>query len=338
MTAGSYNRDIYHGGDIVRACAEYGGKEEDWLDLSTGINPIPYPLPAVSSTSWNRLPSSQLENNLLKVAKAYYQVPGHMDILAAPGTQILIQLLPEILKQRHVSVLSPTYAEHETCWQRVGAHVHRTTRLDDIPENTKALIVVSPNNPTGEIQNTEALIHWAKELKARDGILILDEAFVDPIGNSFLHQDCEGLPVIVLKSFGKFFGLAGLRLGFAIGPETIIQKLKELIGPWALNGPAMEIGAQALNDREWISKTRQRLANNEKRLRDLLQQNKFRIEGEARLFTYARHEKARSLFQHLCIQKILVRPFDHSPTHLRFGHPGREEDWQRLSEALHSFI
>lgn len=330
----TYNRNLFHGGDLQWAQAHFTQVELPWLDLSTGINPHAYPIPEVALDAWQRLPGTDAEQAMLSAAYNFYGALDCTEICAVPGTQLSIQMLPRIYPKSRVDILSPTYAEHAACWKQAGHQVREITCLEEISGKTKFVIVVHPNNPDGKLYRKSGLVNLASLLRSRNGLLIIDEAFADT------DQECSLVPEIspdgplVLKSFGKFFGLAGLRLGFCIGPATTINRLRQALGPWVVSGVAMEVATRALRDDIWISQTRRTLNLASERLETLLLKFGFNIIGATSLFCLAQLDSADSLFHHLCERGILCRMFPERPGFLRFGLPNTEEDWQRFTAAL----
>ncbi|MEH6402157.1 MAG: threonine-phosphate decarboxylase CobD [Sneathiella sp.] len=330
----TYNRDIFHGGDLNWAKTHFGSDGPKWIDVSTGINPAPYPVPDLPIEAWTRLPETAQEDALLSAARKYYSVPKTAAIVACPGTQSALQLIPTLRQQSTIAILSPTYAEHANCWKLAGHEVLEVASLTQIPSAADVVVVVSPNNPTGRFADTEVLLKLQKKLSNKGGWLIVDEAFMDmtPSSSSTLYLPQEN--TLILKSFGKFFGLAGLRLGFVIGDEKIVSRINSCLGPWALSGIASHVGATAFKDPNWSRITREKLKRDSQRLRDLLIQAQMKIIGGTDLFTLITMQDASSLFTHLCTNRILTRPFPERPEHLRIGLPTGEENWQRLSTAL----
>ena len=321
--------EIFHGGGLDAAVIRFGGRREDWLDLSTGINPCAYPVPEIDRMLWTRLPDSGAEDDLLATASSYYQLRKQDSIVAASGTQALIELLPMAFPGKDVAIVSPTYGEHEHVWQKHGAIVSRVGGLEQVAEGTDVAVVVNPNNPTGTVHSIKELLDVSK----RVGHLIVDEAFCDAAPqHSFVGQMPSN--AIVLKSFGKFFGLAGVRLGFAIGSKTSVMSLSRLIGPWAVSGPALAIGKKALSDDGWIARTRRELQIKSQELSKLLNDNGFEIIGKNPLFVLVEHSDAPAIHQHLAERHILVRPFPEHPSQLRFGLAANDLEHQRLREAL----
>jgi cobalamin biosynthetic protein CobC len=328
---------IWHGGDLARARTLFPDAPQPWIDLSTGINPIPYPLPELPLSLWQRLPGADDEAALLAAARKAYRVPSEADIVAAPGTQILIDLLPRVLpalvKAGPVAVLGPTYAEHALAWRKAGAEVMEPTTPADIGE-AASVVVVNQNNPEGRGLSGAHLAALAARCAARGGMLILDEAFADFTPESSL---LPMLPpaTIVLRSFGKTYGLAGVRVGFAIGEAVPIAALRVAMGPWAVAGPALAIGAQALADTQWLAEAGAARAADAGRL-DALLSPLGRVVGGTVLFRLLATPDAQALFAHLGRHGVYVRRFQNEAAWLRFGLPGDAAAWERLEAALSS--
>lgn len=329
---------IWHGGDLGRARALFPDAPEPWIDLSTGINPIPYPLPALPLSLWQRLPAADDEAALLAAARNTYRVPAGSGIVAAPGTQILIDLLPRVVPDLvdagPVAVLGPTYAEHALAWRKMGATVVEADTLAQA-DNAATVVVVNPNNPDGRLLSVSDLTTLAARCAARGGMLIVDEAFCDFTPEASL---IPALPpaTLVLRSFGKTYGLAGVRLGFAIGEAHQVGALHEAMGPWAVAGPALSIGAQALADTDWLAQAGAARAADAIRL-DALLAPLGEIIGGTALFRLLATPAAPALFAHLGARGLYVRRFQADPTRLRFGLPGDAPRWARLEAALACF-
>lgn len=330
--------DIWHGGDLARARTLFRDAPQPWIDLSTGINPIPYPLPELPLSRWQRLPGAEDEAALLAAARKAYRVPPEAGIVTAPGTQILIDLLPRVLPALAgagpIAVLGPTYAEHALAWRRAGAEVTEPAALADTA-GAASVVAVNPNNPDGRSLSSADLGALALRCAARGGMLILDEAFADFTPEISL---LPALPpaTIVLRSFGKTYGLAGVRLGFAIGEAVPIAALRAAMGPWAVAGPALEIGAKALADAEWLVQAGAARAADAARLDELLSMLG-RVVGGTALFRLLATPDAPALFTHLGRHGLYVRRFQNDATWLRFGLPGDSDAWDRLEAALSSF-
>lgn len=328
---------LEHGGGLRQAAARYGIPLADWLDLSTGINPVPWPTPALPASSWHRLPET--DDGLEAAARAYYQAPA---LLPVAGSQAAIQALPALRSRSRVGVLQPAYAEHAQAWQRAGQWAGHAVEvlpadsddalLDAAITRLDVLILIHPNNPTGRRYPLALLRAWHRRLALRGGWLIVDEAFMDatPEYSLAAYSDAPGL--IVLRSLGKFFGLAGARVGFVLAAPALLNALNETLGPWTISGPARCLATQALADRSWQAATRQRLARDAQRLHDLLDAHGLTPTGGSALFQWLRHEQAGALQDGLAGQGIWVRRFA-EPSSLRFGLP-HAEGWHRFARAL----
>ncbi|HEX3503003.1 MAG TPA: threonine-phosphate decarboxylase CobD [Xanthobacteraceae bacterium] len=328
---------VEHGGDLNAARTMFPGAPEPFLDLSTGINPTSYPLPSLSVDVFARLPDSAAFAKLATAAAAAYGVHSAAHVVPAPGTQILLSVIAGLAPRGRAVVLTPTYAEHARAARRAGHNVEETSDIAALGDADLA-ILTNPNNPDGRRFAKDELIAVAKKLAARGGLLLVDEAFMDvgPVQASLAGEVPRG-NIVVLRSFGKFFGLAGLRLGFAIAAPSFAERIESLLGPWAVSGPALAVGAQALADRTWIEATRAQLAQAANRLDALLTTSGLDMVGGTTLFRLVRSRTATELFHHLGRAGIFVRKFPDHPEWLRFGLPAAEPHWQRLQEAMSAF-
>jgi cobalamin biosynthetic protein CobC len=324
-----------HGGDLTDAIARHGGTPESWLDLSTGINPRPWPIPArLPDGVWQRLPSRADKNALIAAARQAYRLPDGAAIAAAGGTQMLIQWLPYLAARGQVAVVGPTYSEHAIAWSQAGREIIAVPDLGEVPESAVHIVIVNPNNPDGRIADRAALAHAANRLKDRGGWLVIDEAFADADPNISAVAMCADLPVMVLRSFGKFYGLAGLRLGFAIGMPGIIERVAAALGPWPCSGPALHIGTAALRDQPWAERMRGSLAQQAGKLDEVLVKAGFTVAGGTSLFRLGRHPEALKRHAALARQQIWCRSFDWADDLLRFGLPPDDAGLDRLAAAL----
>lgn len=325
---------LEHGGRLRKAAREYAIPLRQWLDLSTGINPHSWPVPAIPSELWSRLPES--DDDLELAACSYYSV---QQLLPVAGSQAAIQALPRLRTQSTVAIVSPAYAEHAHAWQLAGHDVITITssKVPEIIDRIDVLLIVNPNNPTGETFTAEQLLSWHRQLAARGGWLIVDEAFIDMIQENSLATHSHKAGLIILRSLGKFFGLAGARVGFVLAQQAILRSLGELLGPWTITPASRWIAQQALSDYRWQQDTRQQLLRDSQKLSQLLTSHQFSVEGESALFKWIQHPQAKAIQQYLARQGILVRLFD-QPSSLRFGLPATEADWQRLHLALASYM
>jgi cobalamin biosynthesis protein CobC len=326
----------YHGGNINAARRLFPEAPEPWIDLSTGINAVPYPVDVIAPDAWNRLPDAAALDAVEGVARAAYGAPQSVGVVAAAGTQSLIQWLPRIFPARRVGVLGFTYREHETSWRTSGADVVTVRSLADLAAFDVGL-VVNPNNPDGRKLAPEDMAETAGALARRGGRLIIDEAFMDLLGRQeslIPHLPAPG--VLVLRSLGKAYGLAGVRLGFAVASVDDCARVRAALGPWAVSGPAIEIGRRALADDTWLAATALRLREEASRLDRLLQSADLEIAGATPLFRLVQMNQAPALFSRLCRAGILTRPFLDRPNWLRFGIPHATADWMRLEAVLRS--
>ncbi|CAM4131178.1 Threonine-phosphate decarboxylase [Pseudomonas reidholzensis] len=321
---------LEHGGRLQRAVRHYGIAREQWLDLSSGIAPWPYAIPPIPLDAWARLPET--EDGLEQAARAYY---GAAQLLPVAGSQAAIQALPHLRAGGRVGVLAPCYAEHPYAWQRAGHSLVELAdeQVEQALDTLDVLLLVNPNNPTGRTLPRARLLDWHARLAARGAWLVVDEAFMD---NTPQHSvvDCAERPgLIVLRSFGKFFGLAGVRLGFVMAEQTLLQRLAELLGPWTVPGPTRVLGQACLADAAAHAAQIARCQQASQRLAELLGQTGLDPTGGCDLFQYVRGEQAARLHEFLARRGILVRLFEH-PQALRFGLPATPVDEQRLRHAL----
>ncbi len=321
---------LEHGGRLRLAAARYGIPLADWLDLSTGINPCAWPVPAVPAAVWTRLPEN--EDGLTEAACSYY---GTHALLPVAGSQAAIQALPQLRAPCRVAVIRPGYAEHAHAWRHAGHAVTpvSTEELGDAVPQSDVLVVINPNNPTGARFSPEQLLDWHARLAARGGWLMVDEAFVDAMPERSLAPCCNRPGLIVLRSLGKFFGLAGARVGFVAAEPALLDRLQAQLGPWTVTAPSRWVAARALADSPWQQTARLRLAQDGGRLASLLSRNGLAPHGGCALFQWVCTPRAAELHDRLARRGILTRRFDDPPS-LRFGLPGNEAGWVRLGTAL----
>ncbi len=306
--------DPDHGGGIDAACAHWGGARADWLDLSTGINPRPYPVPTLPPDAWTALPDSKAFAALEQAARRFWAIPDGAAVIAAPGASALIARIPALLPPGQVAIPAPTYNEHARAFRACG-----WTVTDDA---TEATVIVHPNNPDGRL-------HPAPQSPFR----VIDESFCDVTPDATHMGDATRPGTLILKSFGKFWGLAGARLGFAIGDPALIDRLKPMIGPWAVPGPTLAIATAALNDPAWAATTRARLATDAQRLDALMVSAGLTALGGTTLFRLYDTPDAAAWQDRLARHHILSRIFPYSTRWLRLGLPDGD-GWSRLEHAL----
>lgn len=320
---------LEHGGRLRRAAAQFRIPLADWVDLSTGINPRPYPVPPLPTAAWHRLPED--DDGLEAAAAAYY---GSAELLPVAGSQAAIQALPQLLPGERVALLQPGYAEHAHAWRdRRLRHCRDAVDLEAAVDTSDIVLLIHPNNPTGLCFERDRLHDWHARLARRGGWLLVDEAFLDCAPDASLLPRAGAAGLVVLRSLGKFFGLAGARVGFVFAPRGLRDALAERLGPWALSGPARYAATAALADTAWQAATRHRLARDGERLQSLLAAHGLAGSRGPALFKWLCHPQAAALHQALAAQAILVRHFD-APASLRFGLPATETEWRRLDTAL----
>jgi len=319
---------LEHGGRLRAAAQRYGIPEGDWLDLSTGINPNGWPVPPLPADVWQRLP--QDDDGLADAACAYY---GTTSLLAVSGSQAAIQALPSLRAPSKVVLVAPSYAEHAHAWRRHGHQVVGIPAEEMLQADADVKVIVNPNNPTGKLFTRTELLDLRAQLAARGGWLVVDEAFIDAAPEHSLASVCPLPGLIVLRSLGKFFGLAGVRVGFVLAEENLLQQLAESLGPWPIAAPSRHVAMLALRDTEWQLAARESLPQAAQRLAELLRTHGLELSGGCSLFQWVCREDAANMHEQLARQGILTRLFEH-PVSLRFGLPCDEAQWVRSADAL----
>jgi cobalamin biosynthetic protein CobC len=330
--SGAAGSSIAHGGRLDEARRLFPDAPQPWVDLSAGINPRSFPLPEIAPEFWARLPDSAAVARLEQIAARAYRAPIHVQSIAGAGTQSFIQWLPHVAKARRVATLGYTYAEHAARWRACGAEVEEAASLEDL-SRAEVGVVVNPNNPDGRLIAPTRIAELGATMTKEGRLLIIDEAFMDMTPQFSAVPYLRG-DVVVLRSLGKAYGLAGLRLGFALCDESWAARLREALGPWSVSGPALAVGAATLEDKSWLSDSAERLQADALRLDGLLIGAGFDIVGGVSLFRLAQHRRAASWFRSLARRGIWTRNFAEKPEWLRFGVPGDEDAWLRLAEAL----
>ncbi len=321
---------VEHGGALRRAAERFGIPLEEWLDLSTGINPCGWPVPEVPRATWRRLPESS--DGLELAAAEYY---GNHSLLPVAGSQAAIQALPRLRPPGRVAIVAPTYFEHRAAWAAAGHIVieRDAASIDEDVDDVDVLVLVNPNNPTGDTWQPDQLASMASRLARRGGWLIVDEAFVDATPSLSVAPEAGSAGLVVLRSLGKFFGLGGARVGFALGERRLLERLDSRLGPWALSGPGRHVARLALTDRSWQRQTAAALSVASARLETLMRNCGLSPSGGTALFQWCVCPGAARIQHALARRGILVRQFD-SPPSLRFGLPGPAEEWNRLESEL----
>lgn len=331
---------MIHGGQLQEAKRQFPHVVIPWIDLSTGINPYVYPFSSISFERWAELPNMQDEENLRKTAAMVYGVKDENYVAAAPGTQILISLLPYIFQSKQVCILCPTYMEHIKTWQHAGMNVKQVSSLEEFmyfgSQEQTIGVICNPNNPDGRLfsieQIKEVLAHFCKF----NNHLVIDEAFMDfewnGAGSLLPHRS-----LTILRSFGKTYGLAGVRLGFILSFPDHIKKIRQMLGPWVVSGAALQIGQQALQDRTWFLQSQQLLASQVKQLDQLFLDYGCKVIGGTHLFRLIEYVKGQELWHYLANHGLWVRKFDYNDQWLRFG-LFHYQEWDRVQQTIKSYF
>lgn len=307
-----------HGGNLDAAISRFGGTRETWIDLSTGINPTPYPLPDTPEAAWRALPDQAAVSALETAARDFWGVPNGAAVLAVPGASSAIAHIPLLAEPGRVLIPAPTYNEHAASFRQAG------WQIDQDPAACTASVHVHPNNPDGRLWNVSDMIGQLR---------VIDESFCD-VAPSASHVTETSQPgTLVLKSFGKFWGLAGLRLGFVIGDPRLLARIKDMLGPWPVAGPALHIGQIALRDTAWAAQTRSRLAADAQRLDDLMTNAGARAVGGTTLFRLYEVPNALDWQVRLGEHHLWSRFFPYNAQWLRLGLPAYDQ-WDRLRKAV----
>jgi cobalamin biosynthetic protein CobC len=327
---------IVHGGNLHEASQRYGIPHAQWIDLSTGINPHGYPVPPVPADAWRRLPDAG--DGFAACAAHYYGAPDARHVLPVAGSQAAIRALPQLIPRATVAIAPLTYSEYAPAFERA---VHRIVPLDiacdALPDDVTHAVVVNPNNPTADHLSTAKLLQWHAQLAARGGTLVVDEAFTDAMPTAASLAACAGRPgLVVLRSPGKFFGLAGARAGFVLSDPVLLARLRDLLGAWTVSGPARHAVSAALTDLAWQAQMRVQLAAQSARLTGLLQAQRFSPKSTP-LFAWTDDPRAAALHHELALRGIWTRLFPASAS-VRFGLPASEDEWLRFEQGLSASV
>jgi cobalamin biosynthetic protein CobC len=319
-------RFTHHGGRIADACRAFGGEPADWLDLSTGINPVPWN--GAVTVDWRSLPGPEELAELERAAAGHFGIAAQL-CCAVPGSESGLRMIARLLNLPG-RYLQPAYRTHAEAFAH-GSPI----AFGDLVQGAAACVVANPNNPDGVLRPAEEIARWSRQVAAADGWLIVDEAFADcHPGNSLAGAVAHDGRLIVLRSFGKFFGLAGLRLGFVLGPADLIGALRRALGSWPLHAAAIAMGTAAYRDRAWIARTRDDLRRGMMLLDAVLARHGLDPHGACPLFRLVTSADAGAVFERLVRARILVRPFAGHPEWLRLGLPADGDALARLDAAL----
>ncbi len=326
-----------HGGRLAAAMGQFPAAPTPWMDLSTGVNPRPYPAPSAPRAARARLPDPAETSALEDVAAAAFGVGSAGRTMAVPGSEAALRSLARLLPAKTVAIAGPTYGSHAAAWREAGAQVQSMPCRDLASADADVVVAVNPNNPDGYRHAPEALALIADRQAARAGWLIVDEAFVETAPDLSVAGQAgvgAGARLIVLRSFGKFYGLAGVRLGFVVAEPGVVAALGSVFGDWPVSAEAIAAGWAAYPDAAWRARTQASLARKAAQLDRLLVRAGFEIVGGASLFRLCAADDAPRRFTRLAEQGVLTRPFDVDPRWLRFGLPANRASWARLEQAL----
>ncbi|MFM0427712.1 threonine-phosphate decarboxylase CobD [Paraburkholderia aspalathi] len=326
---------VVHGGNLHEAAERYGIPYAQWLDLSTGINPHGYPVPPVPADAWRRLPDDG--DDFAACAARYYGAPDAAHVLPVAGSQAAIRALPVLLPRARVGIAPLTYSEYAPAFERAGHEVvPLDVSWDTLPDALTHVVVVNPNNPTAEHLNADKLLRWHKQLIARGGTLLIDEAFADTMPSASLAASTHRDGLIVLRSPGKFFGLAGVRAGFVLGAPSLLDALRLTLGAWTVSGPARHAVKAAFEDTAWQQQMRTLLDAESARLVSLLQAHGFATHSTP-LFAWTADERAAALHEALAQRGVWTRLFTATGS-VRFGLPASDTEWTRFEESLREAV
>ena len=328
---------LEHGGGLIAAAKTYNRPIHEWLDLSTGINPVPYVVPEIPTDVWRRLP--QENDGLLYAASSYF---GTDSLLAVSGSQAAIQLIPQLFKRSRVGLMLPSYNEHKHAWLEARHEIVEIKRSQISAQCAQlqldVLLLCNPNNPTGDLIGIETIEECLSIIKKKQGSVLVDEAFMDSTPEKSVLPLLKQYPdnLIVLRSLGKFFGLAGARVGFVAASTERLSTLREKLGPWTISGPSRFVARHALKNTQWQESNRHFLKANSKTLLDVLAETNFPADGYTDYFAWVKHSHAKQIHEVLCKAGILTRYFA-EPTSIRFGLPQTSEEFSRLKSELSRF-
>lgn len=326
--------EIEHGGNLANAVAAYGGSASDWIDISTGISPFPAKIPQIDIEDWRRLPEANASRKLEQTAQRFYQTD--MPCIATPGSQFTINILPKLLTGK-VGIVGPTYGEYSNAFMREGLEFIPLKNIENL-NDAQSVILANPNNPNGRLYSTKELCDLSKRLEIRGGMLVVDEAFCDMFENASMLGFYSTAPnLIVLKSIGKFFGLAGARVGFVFCSETLQHKIKEYLGPWPISAPSLSVANHVLSQPDIRAIMSEQINHRFEKMHASLRDTSLSIIGQTPLFFLVSHPYAADLHAHFLTNHILTRKFDYKTDWLRLGLTRDEREDQRVCQAIKSF-
>jgi cobalamin biosynthesis protein CobC len=324
-----------HGGDLTEAKKVFNHISIDsWIDLSTGINLNSYNDTGIGLSNLDKLPTKDSYDELVSAAKNYYSVSDTNRLCISSGAQSLINILPYIFSiEKNVAIFSPTYSEHAISWKKANYSIREINKIDQIL-NEDIVVITNPNNPDGLVYSHSDIEEIYSKIVKNKGLLIIDESFIDATPELSFVKKLQNRNIIILKSFGKFFGLAGLRLGFAIGNEGIISDLENILGPWPVSTIALNIATKAMSDIDWIKGTRSLLLKLSEELNSNLSSSGYNIYGTTAFFTLISVENSTKMQRELANKGIWTRIFDYNNRWVRIGVPKDKETLEYLFNAI----
>ncbi len=319
---------LHHGGRVAEAARLFGGAVNDWLDLSTGLNPRPWPVPVDLMPDWHALPDPEALAALESVAARHFGIDPSL-CCAVPGSEAALRQLARLLDLPG-RALVPAYRSHLEAFAQ-----SRPAHFGEEPKEREVFVMANPNNPDGVLRSSGDVLDWSARIERQAGWLIVDEAFADCRADTSVAGAVTATDrLLVLRSFGKFFGLAGVRLGFVLGPAHVLGALRQAMGSWPIHTGALAIGTRAYADADWIAETRQVLPLRAERMDRILRRHGLEPLGSCPLFRLVTGCAAGEVFERLGRAHILVRPFEQCPDWLRFGVPAEQAALARLDAAL----
>lgn len=315
-----------HGGNIADAVNRYGIRERDIVDFSSNISPLGPSSAAIRSAKkalayGDRYPDQSLSELRRTIARYFGIKPEH--IVCGNGSTALIHLVPQIYRPKRVLIPVPTFTEYAAAALKAGAEVvpyqlkeKDGFRVDPIEmafafKGIDMAFLCNPNNPTGRVVQKNEMMEIVQYALQEKVTLVVDEAFMDFVESETIVKDAvQTSHVICIRAFSKFFGMPGLRVGYAVCGEEIASVLNAGSEPWPVNIPAQFAAIAALNDWGHIKRTLKIVTRERERLlaelRILPGVEPFPCAANFILIKFTTAD-GRSLTQALGLRGILVR-------------------------------
>jgi len=258
-----------HGGNIYALAKKANCKPEEIIDFSANINPLgPAPsLRAAVSIALNEIHHypDPFNNELIETISETYGCPSD-EITVGNGSTELIYALPKLLNIERALIAVPCYIDYEKALNKAKIPIDyfelkeeegftiNWKRLSAQLKGNEAVFLARPNNPTGISFKTSDLLTVAN--KHQSTTFVIDEAFMDFLGDDFSLIHPTRHNIIVLRSLTKFHAIPGIRLGMCIATPAFTARLREVLPPWSVNTIAQKVGIQMLKDIEYATETR----------------------------------------------------------------------------------